>query len=161
MLKRFNPQQGHFVPKRPQDKGNDMIDVIVLIGRVVFVLLFFASAMGHLTQAEGMAGYAGSKGVPAAKAMVLGSGVLLAVGALSVLLGVWGDLGALLLVIFLVPTALLMHPFWKESDPTAKMNEMTHFNKDIALAGGALAFLALFSLDDLGLTLTGPLLGLS
>jgi putative oxidoreductase len=149
------------VSNRLEDKEIDVIDVIVLIGPVVFVLLFFPSAMGHLTQAEGMAGYAGSKGVPAAKAMLLGSGVLLAVGALSVILGVWGDLGALLLMILLVPTALLMHPFWKESDPAVKMNETTHFNKDIALAGGALAFLALFSLDDLGLALTGPLLGLS
>jgi putative oxidoreductase len=67
----------------------------------------------------------------------------------------------LLLGIFLAPTALITHPFWKETDAGAKMNEMTHFNMDLALAGGALAFLALFSLDDLGLTLTGPLLGRS
>jgi putative oxidoreductase len=137
-----------------------MIDVIVLLGRIVFVLLFFASAMGHLTQTEAMTGYAASKGVPAAKLAVVGTGLLLAIGALLVLLGLWGDLGALLLVVFLLPTAVLMHPFWKETDPAGRMNEMTHFNKDLALAGGALAFLALFSLDDLGFTLTGPLLGL-
>jgi hypothetical protein len=39
--------------------------------------------------------------VPAAVAATVGSGLLLLVGGLSVLLGVWADLGALLLVLFL------------------------------------------------------------
>jgi uncharacterized membrane protein YphA (DoxX/SURF4 family) len=77
-------------------------------------------------------------------------------GALSVLLGVWGDLGALLLLVFLLPTAFLMHAFWRESDPAAKQTEMIQFNKDVALAGAALAFFWVFSQDP-GLTVTGPL----
>ncbi|WP_059010703.1 DoxX family protein [Streptomyces specialis] len=135
------------------------MDLVVLIGRVLFVLVFLNSAIGHLTQSKAMAGYAQSKGVPAARAAVLGSGVLLLVGALSVLLGVWADLGALLLALFLLPTALLMHPFWKETDAGARQNEMIHFLKDLALAGAALALFALiaFAGDELGLTWTGPL----
>ncbi len=39
---------------------------------------------------------------------------------------------------FLLSTAFVMHPFWKESDPQASMNEMSHFMKDLALAGAAL-----------------------
>jgi uncharacterized membrane protein YphA (DoxX/SURF4 family) len=62
-----------------------------------------------------MTGYAQSRGVPAARAAVLLGGLLLLLGGLSVLLGVWADLGALLLLVFLVPTAVLMHGFWKES----------------------------------------------
>jgi len=60
-----------------------------------------------------MAAYAKSKGVPAPMAAVLGGGVLLVLGAICVLLGLWADLGSLLLVIFLLPTAILMHPFWR------------------------------------------------
>ena len=45
-------------------------------------------------------------------AAVLGGGVLLLAGSLSMLLGVWADLGALLLVVFLVPTAVMMHGCW-------------------------------------------------
>jgi putative oxidoreductase len=135
------------------------VDVVALIGRILFVALFAGSAVGHLTQAEAMSGYAASKGVPQAKLATLASGVLIAVGALMVLLGVWLDLGALLLVIFLVPTAVLMHAFWKETDPTAKQMEMIQFQKDIALAGAALLVLALYAGhgEDLGLTITGPL----
>jgi uncharacterized membrane protein YphA (DoxX/SURF4 family) len=40
------------------------MDVVLLIGRVLFVALFLGSAVNHLTQSEGMAGYAASKGLP-------------------------------------------------------------------------------------------------
>jgi uncharacterized membrane protein YphA (DoxX/SURF4 family) len=134
------------------------MDVVFLIARILFCFLFLGSAFGHLTQADAMAGYAQSRGLPAAKPAVLASGVLILVGALLVLLGVWGDLGALLLVLFLVPTAVLMHGFWKETDPMAKQMEMVQFNKDVALAGGALAFFVVFH-GGIGLTVTDALFG--
>jgi putative oxidoreductase len=137
------------------------VDVVALIGRIVFVVLFFGSAFGHLTQTAALAGYAQSKGVPAAKVATLVSGVVMLVGALMVLLGLWGDLGALLLVVFLLPTAFLMHAFWKETDAQAKQMEMIQFQKDLALGGASLlifAFWAKFG-DDLGITITDPLFG--
>lgn len=135
------------------------MDVVALIGRILFAALFIGSAFGHLTQSEAMAGYASSRGVPQAKLAVLGSGVLILIGGLLVLLGIWMDLGALLLVLFLLPTAVLMHPFWKETDPMAKQNEMVSFNKDVALAGAALLLFALYAGygAELGITITDPL----
>jgi uncharacterized membrane protein YphA (DoxX/SURF4 family) len=135
------------------------MDVVALVGRILFSLLFLGSAFGHLTQADAMAGYAASRGLPQPKLAVLGSGVLILVGGLLVLLGIWIDLGALLLAIFLIPTAVLMHPFWKETDAMAKQNEMIAFQKDIALAGAALLVLALYAGygGELGITITGPL----
>jgi putative oxidoreductase len=135
------------------------MDVVALIGRILFVVLFLGGAFGHLSQTEAMSGYANAKGVPMAKLSTIGSGVLMGVGALMVLLGVWADLGALLLVLFLVPTALLMHAYWKETDAQAKQMEMANFNKNIALAGAALMIFALYAGygEDLGLTITGPL----
>ncbi|WP_419703562.1 DoxX family protein [Promicromonospora sp. NFX87] len=132
------------------------MDVVLLIGRVLFVALFLGSAVGHLTQTDAMAGYAASRGVKMARPATVVSGVMMVLGGLSVLLGVWGDLGALLLFLFLVPTAFLMHGFWRETDPTARQTEMVQFNKDVALAGAALAFFWAFSQDP-GLTITGPL----
>jgi putative oxidoreductase len=97
--------------------------------------------------------------VPAARIAVFAGGVLLGLGAISVLFGVWPDLGALLLVIFLVPTAVLMHSFWKETDGQAKMTEQVQFFKDFGLAGAALMLFALFAHfgNDIGLMITGPL----
>ncbi|GAA4490923.1 hypothetical protein GCM10023094_54930 [Rhodococcus olei] len=138
------------------------MDIVVLIGRILFSVLFLSSAVGHLTQSKAMAQYAGAKGVPLPQISVLTSGVLLVLGSLSVLLGVWADLGCLLLVAFLAPTAVLMHNFWSETDPQARQTEMVQFNKDIALAGAALMLFAFFAhTGDLGLTLTGPLFTLA
>src|SRR5262245_43357332 len=135
------------------------MDVVVLIGRILFVALFLGSAFGHLPQTEAMAGYAGAKGVPSPQLAGQASGVLMLVGALLVLLGLWMDLGALLLVVFLVPTALLMHQFWKETDAQAKQQEMVQFQKDMALAGAALVIFGLYAGygDAVGITITGPL----
>jgi len=131
---------------------------LVLVGRILFSALFLYSAVGHLTKTKMMAGYAQMRGVPQAHVATLVTGVMLVVGGLSVLLGVWADLGALILAAFLLPTAVLMHGFWRDSGE-ARMMEQTQFMKDTALGGAALMLAGLFSLagDELGLTLTGPL----
>jgi putative oxidoreductase len=137
------------------------MDVIVLIGRILFAALFLGSSYAHLRMTDALAGYAQARGVPMARPAVIVSGVMLVVGGLSVLLGVWADLGSLILVAFLGPTAILMHGFWKESDPQARQMEMTQFQKDLALGGAALMLFAFFAhVDDLGLTITGPLFNL-
>jgi putative oxidoreductase len=134
------------------------MDVVFLIGRILFAFLFLGSAVGHLTQTKAMGAYAGSKGIPAPELMTRLSGVQALLGGLSILLGVWGDLGAIVIFIFLLGTAFLMHAFWKESDAMAKQMEMIQFNKDIALAGACLALWWAFDQDP-GLTITGPLFG--
>ncbi|PXX62506.1 putative membrane protein YphA (DoxX/SURF4 family) [Nocardia tenerifensis] len=137
------------------------MDVVVLIGRVLFSVLFLSSALGHFTQTEAMAGYSASKGVPMAKLAVLGSGALFGLGGLSVLLGVWADLGSLVIAVVLLVTAVMMHSFWKETDAQAKQGEMIHFNKNLALVGATLMLFAFFAhVDELGLTITGPLFDL-
>ncbi|ARQ69464.1 DoxX family membrane protein [Streptomyces marincola] len=135
------------------------MDFLVLIGRILFVPMFLASALGHLARSTAMAGYPAAKGVPAPRAAVLGSGAVMLLGGLSVLLGVWPDLGALLLAAFLLPTAVLMHAYWKETDAGARQNEMIHFQKNVALGGAALMLTGLFAIagDETGLMWTGPL----
>jgi putative oxidoreductase len=133
--------------------------IIVLIGRILFVSLFIGGGINHFRNTAAMSGYAQSKGVPFARVGVLGSGAMILVGGLMVLLGAWADLGALLLVVFLLGTAVMMHDFWKQTDPMGKMNDLINFQKNVSLAGAGLALFAFFAYvgDDLGLTLTGPL----
>jgi putative oxidoreductase len=114
------------------------MSAVLAIGRVLFALIFINSGIGHLTKVEAMTGYATYKKVPAPKLAVIVSGLMILIGGIYVALGVYADLGALLIAIFLIPTALLIHNFWTESDATAKMTARTGFLKDIALAGAAL-----------------------
>jgi len=134
------------------------MSVLVLIGRIIFAALFLTSSIGHLTRTKMMAGYAASKGVPLPWLSTFLSGILILLGGLSLLLGIWADLGALLVALFLFPTAILMHAFWKEPGD-ARMMEQTQFMKDSALGGAALILLGLISYagHGLGLTITGPL----
>jgi uncharacterized membrane protein YphA (DoxX/SURF4 family) len=109
-----------------------------LVGRIFFAMIFIASGIGHLVQLEATAAYAQSKGLPAPKLAASLSGVMILIGGVLVLIGWTRFVGAGLLFLFLLPTAILMHPFWKETDPMAKQNEMAHFMKDVGLAGAAL-----------------------
>lgn len=134
------------------------MDEVFLISRILFVYLVIGSGVGHLTATEAMAGYAQSKGLSNAKLMVQVSGVALLAGGVSVLLGIFGDIGSLGLAILFVVIAVVMHAFWKESDAQAKQMEMVSFNKNIALAGGALALFVLLSNDFAPYTITGSLI---
>jgi len=111
---------------------------ILLLGRVLYSMFFIMSGFNHLTKLEMMAQYAGSQGVPAPKLAVGVSGLMLIGGGLSILLGFEPRIGALLLVAFLVPTALLMHRFWGVADPMMAQNQFIHFWKNIVMAGAAL-----------------------
>ena len=119
------------------------MNAIVLIGRILFGGFFLMSGINHFTKLEAMTGYAKYKKLPAAKLGVLISGLMLVIGGLYIILGYYADLGALLLAIFLVLAAVIFHNFWKETDATAKQNEMLAFMKDMALAGGALVIFAM------------------
>ena len=118
-------------------------EIALIIGRVLFALLFISSGVNHFAQNSAMTAYAKYKKIPMAKIAVYVSGLMLVLGGIYIALGFYADLGALLIAIFLIPTAFLMHAFWKESDATAKSNEMIAFFKDLSLAGAALIIFAL------------------
>lgn len=135
------------------------MDVVLLVGRILFVLIFVTSGLAHFARRKEMTGYAASMGVPAAGLGVLVSGAMALAGGVMIAAGIWGDLGALLLVAFLIPTAFMMHPFWKVDDPQAKAGEQAQFMKNIALIGGSLVIFWLFNqVTDLPLTVTDPLI---
>jgi uncharacterized membrane protein YphA (DoxX/SURF4 family) len=136
------------------------VDVVFLAGRILFALIFVASGlMGHLAQGRQTAEYARAKGAPAPELMVPLSGVVIVVGGLSVALGVYADLGALLLAAFALSVAFFMHAFWSETDPVEQQNQIAHFMKNMALVGGALVIFYVYNQLQGGapLSITDPL----
>ena len=138
------------------------MDIVILVGRILFGAVFVGGALGHFTQTAAMAAYTESKGIKPGRLAVLASGAWMLTGAVLVIVGAWADLGALMLAVFLLPTALIMHPFWNEQDPEARAGEQIHFNKNVSLAGAALALFGFFATagTSIGLQLTGPLFAL-
>ena len=115
--------------------------LLLLLGRVLFGGFFIMSGINHFANAGMMSGYSGSKGVPAPYLAVVGTGVLLVAGGLSVLVGFLPVVGLLLLIIFLVPTSVIMHNFWTVQDPQQRAAEQINFLKNLALTGAALALM--------------------
>lgn len=117
--------------------------IALLVGRIIVGFYFLMNAYNHIFKGSHMTGYAASKGVKSPKAAILVSGLLLLVGGLSVLLGVFVTWGAVALLLFLVPVSVKMHPYWKEADPMAKMSERIAFMKNLALIGFVLMMLSI------------------
>ena len=109
---------------------------IVLLGRILFALIFVVAAFGHFTKAE--IGYAESAGVPMASIVVPLSGIVSILGGLSIALGYQAKWGAWLIVLFLLLVTPAMHAFWKVTDPQMAQMQQAHFFKNISMLGAAL-----------------------
>jgi putative oxidoreductase len=114
---------------------------LFLAGRILYGGFFLLAGIDHFRRVEMMTPYAGAKGIPAPRVGVLGSGTLIALGGLSILLGVRPGWGVLLLTVFLLPTSFLMHNYWAATDPSVRQMDAVNFKKNIALLGAAWMFL--------------------
>lgn len=126
---------------------------------MLFGAIFVAGGIGHFTHTAARTEYAKANGVKPARPAILLSGTVMVAGAAMIAFGVWADLGALMLVALLLPTAVVMQPYRREANPQAKATDQIQFNEDISLVGGALmvfGFVATFA-SDLAFTLAPPL----
>lgn len=118
------------------------MDILFLIGRLIFGGYFLMNAWNHFKNVESLTGYAQFKGVPSPRFAVIVGGVLLLLGGLGVVFGIAPEASLAVLIIFLVPVSFKMHTFWKETDPTKRMMERVQFMKNMALIGALLMLYA-------------------
>ncbi len=109
-------------------------EAAALLGRLLLAALFLHEAWSKLTGYSAAVAYAQAFGVPGALipvaiAVEVGCGFL-------ILLGYHARAAALLLAGFCVATAVLFHA------KLGNRNELLHFEKDLALAGGLLVLFA-------------------
>jgi uncharacterized membrane protein YphA (DoxX/SURF4 family) len=136
-----------------------VMDIVLLVGRILFALIFINSGIAHFTKNAAMTGYAQYKKVPLAKLSVYITGVMILVGGAFIALGFFADLGALLIAAFLIPAAVIFDAFWKETDATAKQTATIGFFKNLSMAGAALIIFALLHTLALKGTEFGPNVG--
>ncbi len=118
------------------------MEVLFLLGRILLGGYFVFNAFNHFANSKMMTGYAASKGVPAPAMAVLGTGVLLLVGGLSILTGFQTTIGLGAIILFLLGVTPMMHNFWAINDPQVRMGEMVNFTKNSALLGAAIMLLS-------------------
>lgn len=119
-----------------QTASSASTSVLPLVGRVLMAAIFLISAFGKLAAPTGTIGYIASVGLPAptlayaaALAAELGGGLLLVLGYRTRFV-------AAALAVFSVVSAVFFH------SALADQNQMFHFLKNIAMAGGLLQFVA-------------------
>jgi putative oxidoreductase len=125
-------------------------DTLALIGRVLIALLFVPAGFGKLTGFAGVVGYIGSVGLPMPQlGAVVAILVELGVG-LMFLVGYKTRIAAIVLAVFTVAASIFFHNYWGMPADKAFVNQLMFF-KNIAVAGGLLAFAAIgagrFSID--------------
>ena len=118
-----------------------------LVGRILLVIIFLQSGIGKIENFQGTAQYMAKFGMPYTNFFLVGAIFLELVGSIAVILGYGTRFGALLLIIFLIPTTLIFHTHF--SDPMQKI----HFVKNASMLGGMFILFSVgagrFSLDYL------------
>jgi len=111
---------------------------LFLFARILFGGFFLISGVNHFTKTAMYTQSVASKKVPAPAAAVLGSGALIVLGGMSILLGLFPVIGFWLIVAFLVGVTPMMHAFWKLDDPLQRTMQRIQFLKNVALLGATL-----------------------
>ena len=134
-----------------------------MVGRVLFAVLFVSSGfMAHLGEGGNQGReYARSLGAPSpATRRCRSAGIAIIAGGTMIALGIWADLGALLIIGFLAGITLILHAFWKVEDPQMKQIESAMFFQNVALLGAALIIFYVYNQgQDLDLSITDALFG--
>jgi putative oxidoreductase len=108
-----------------------------LIGRILLVLIFLNSGIGKIGKFDMAAQYMARFGISYANLFLLGAIVFELLGSLTVILGYYARLGALLLILFLIPTTILFHTNF--ADPL----QLVQFMKNLSMLGGCLVLLGM------------------
>jgi putative oxidoreductase len=139
---------------------SDAAGAFVLVGRVLLALYFgVVAGTGHIRQTKMMEGYAKSGGFPIPAIAGWPTGLWLVVGSVSVALGIWGDVGALMIATFVILAAAWFHRFWEVDDQMQKLMQTGFFFRNIVTLAMCLVLFGIFAGlgDALPFTLTDPL----
>jgi putative oxidoreductase len=141
-LEASEDQSIHLVP-RP---------MTALLGRLALAAIFFVSGSAKLIDVSGTAAHMAGVGIPFPETLAMFVGVAEILGALSIAFGALTRIGAIGLILFLIPTTLLFHNFWVfEGDE--QRTQLVNFLKNLGIAGGLILLISYgpgrYSIDSL------------
>jgi putative oxidoreductase len=129
--------------------------ILIVLGRICLSLIFIFSALGKMLDrisaeqqlVEGLSRFLASvRGIESLQILIdqaiSWSSTLVyivifleLVGGLLLCLGIKPKLGAFFLIIFIIPTTIVMHPFWNIYGPEGRM-QFIAFLKNVSILGG-------------------------
>ena len=110
--------------------------LVPFVGRILVAAIFILSGLGKIGAPAATQGYIAAMGLPAPLLAYIGAIVVELGGGLLLLAGYRTRLVAAALAVFSIVTAFVFH------HALADQNQMIHFLKNFAMAGGLLQFVA-------------------
>jgi putative oxidoreductase len=114
--------------------------ILMLVGRILLAAVFIPAGLMKFSGIEGLAGYIGSVGLPAATLLAWAAAIFEVVAGVAILVGFQTKWASLALAAFCVFTGLVFHYGAAAGDTTGM--QMIMFFKNIGLAGGFLVLAA-------------------
>ena len=116
--------------------SNSNSGVVPFVGRILVAAIFILSGLGKIGAPAATQGYIAAMGLPAPLLAYIGAIAIELGGGLLLLAGYRTRLVAAVLAVFSIVTAFVFH------HQLADQNQMIHFLKNFAMAGGLLQFVA-------------------
>jgi uncharacterized membrane protein YphA (DoxX/SURF4 family) len=114
----------------------EVVDVVFIIGRLIFGGYWVLNGLNHFINMKILADLVRQRGVPfPAELSVAVTGLMMLLGGLTIILGVYTYIGMALIILFLLSAMIFIHKFWEMSDPMARMMEMILFMRNAAYIG--------------------------
>jgi putative oxidoreductase len=124
----------------------EVVDVVFIIGRLIFGGYWVLSGLNHFINMKILADLVRQKGIPfPVELSVAVTGLMMLLGGLTIILGVYTYIGMALIILFLLSAMIFVHRFWEISDPMARRTEMILFMGNVAYIG---VLLMLYTLGD-------------
>jgi putative oxidoreductase len=110
---------------------------VLVFCRVLVALMFLLNGLGIVNQTAATKELI-EHGVPASLApfLMLGARTLEIVAGFSLVFGIYPQVAALALLVFLVPTTFVAHAFWQAAGTASYSPQLLNFLKNTSMAGG-------------------------
>lgn len=113
-----------------------------LLGRILLGLFFFYEAFDTMVFFDEMRNTLTNYGITFAQDwLIVGSIIILLLGAIMVIIGYYASIGATLLLIYWFTFTVVVYDFWN-SAPDVKVIHLKSFMRNMALCGGLLILIA-------------------
>jgi uncharacterized membrane protein YphA (DoxX/SURF4 family) len=126
---------------------SDLAGILVLVGRIMFVIFpaYISGYSFHVKNPKAAEGYAQAMAFPAPSMAGTVAGIWLILASISIAVGIFPDVGALMLAAFVAVAAFYFHAYWKVEDPEQKQTQSMFFWRNVMIFAACLIMFAFFA----------------
>jgi putative oxidoreductase len=118
------------------------METLFVVGRLIYGVPLLYMGISNFWRLDKMTEDARAKGIPMPELAAICGMIWLIIGVLAIILNYFALIGGIMVAVFLVISGIKIHDYWTVTDPKIRHIEMTQFEKNIIIAGAALAIAA-------------------